>query len=780
MAWKAEVAFGRGASLFERLGICRLAFAVLLSAFLLPIAASQQLDFPDPTVQGETALSKSMTRLALQALKSYTEGDREQYLSDAVSLQAVSGAYSKAAQTLRELRSYRQSKHVLNAAWLDIQYEIYIRAKLAASSGNLTFDEAYKQTFRSVFTQLDDPTSARAMPLFNIVDDSWSAPSLESELNAQKGKSTISREAAVSLIHDYEAVKSYRETASLRFSLIAEDDARRYAIEKDIQVKVGDGGTVCALIVRPKAATERLPALLFFTIYRDENGDLNDARLSAAHAYASVVGYTRGKACSPDKPIPYENDGSDAASLIDWMTTQPWSDGRVGMYEGSYNGFTQWAAAKHMPRGLKAMLTGAPAAPGIDVPMEGNVYWNFIYPWPFYTTDGKSDDNKTYNDYKRWQKLDHDWYLSGRAYRDLDKIDGTPNPVFDKWLAHPAYDAYWQKMIPYQSDFTSVNIPVLITIGYYAGGPGAGVYYFRQHEKYNPGAEEYLLIGPYGHIEAQYGPVNLLGNTMNSLSGLKLDPVALLDFTDLRYEWFDYVFKGAPRPGLLQDRVNYEVTGANLWKHSSSLETIPTGRVKAYFSASKSRQAYALSINKDKREASIDLKVDFADRSDVDRKVPGGGVLDTELDTWNGLAFISEPFTKSTELSGLFSGHLDFVTNKKDFDFEIDLYELTPHGDYVQLSSYWSRASYIGDLRHRRLLTPNRHERVDFQGNRLMSRQLQQGSRVVAVVKVIKEPGRQINYGTGGDVSAETIHDAKTPLEIHWYNDSFLELPIGG
>jgi uncharacterized protein len=67
------------------------------------------------------------------------------------------------------------------------------------------------------------------------------------------------------------------------------------------------------------------------------------------------------------------------------------------MYEGSYNDFTQWAAAKYMPRGLKAMMTGAPAAPGIDVPMDGNVFWNFLYPWPIYTANGKGADEATYN-----------------------------------------------------------------------------------------------------------------------------------------------------------------------------------------------------------------------------------------------------------------------------------------------------------------------------------------------------------------------------------------------
>jgi putative CocE/NonD family hydrolase len=757
----------------------KLLFPVLLALVLTSRAGAQQVAFSESAAQDPATLSKSVVGLAGQVLAIYKDDDREKYLSNLAALQAVLGQYPEAAQSFVALRDFRRAAHDSNAAWRDLQFEIYVRAKAAAAARSLPFDEAYKQTFHAVFEQLDNSISAAAMPLFNVADESWADPALQSDVDALKGKSSIALDAAVALVSDYEAVQAYRASASLRSALIAEDDSRRYTIERDIQVKTGDGATLCALVARPRTSNGRLPALLLFTIYYDFADNLNDARLTAAHGYASVVGFTRGKACSPDKPVPYEHDGADAASLIDWITAQAWSDGRVGMYEGSYNGFTQWATAKYMPKGLKAMMTGAPAAPGIDVPMEGNVFWNFLYPWTFYTANGKDADDATYNDRKRWEKLDHEWYVSGRAYRDLDKIDGTPNPIFDRWLEHPSYDTYWQSMIPYQGEFALINVPVLITIGYYAGGPGAGVYYFSQHEKYNPKAEHYLVVGPYGHIEAQYGPFGLLGNDVRSLSGLKLDPVAVLNLTDLRYQWFDYVFKNAPRPDLLKDRVNYEVTGANVWKHANSLATMAGGTRRFYLNAMKSDHVYKLSGQKDAHDASIDLRVDLADRSDADRKVPGGGVLDTEVDTWDGIEFISDPLIKATELSGLFSGRLDFVTNKKDFDFEIDLYELTPHGDYIQLAPYWSRASYVRGRSHRRLLTAGKRQSIDFQSVRLMSRQLQQGSRVVAVLKVIKEPGRQINYGTGEGVSTETVQDANAPLEIHCYSGSYLDLPVG-
>src|ERR1700743_3866988 len=101
-----------------------------------------------------------------------------------------------------------------------------------------------------------------------------------------------------------------------------------------------------------------------------------------------------------------------------------------------------------------------------------------------------------------------------------------------------------------------------------------------------------------------------------------------------RSKWFDHVFKGAPRPDLLKDKVNYEVTGANAWKHTSSLDMMTAAKRRVHLSVAKHEHAYKLNDQKDAHDASIDLKVDLADQSDADRKVPGGGVLDTELDTW--------------------------------------------------------------------------------------------------------------------------------------------------
>jgi hypothetical protein len=525
-------------------------------------------------------------------------------------------------------------------------------------------------------------------------------------------------------------------------ALVAEDDARRYLIEKDVRI-----GPLCGLVVRPKNAPAKLATLLELTIYADRDVLMRfRARVAASRGYAAVVALVRGKGCSDGQPVPYATNPDDAVAAIEWITKQPWSDGRVGMFGGSYSGGSAWAATKRMPKALKTIAVGAPVGPGIDVPMENHIFWNFVYPWPFYTTDNKWLDNDIYNDRARWQRLDRNYYVSGRPYRELPAIDGKPNPIWESWIAHPDYDIFWQRMIPYREDFARIDIPILQTAGYYSGGPGAATYYFEQHYKYRPDARHYLVLGPWDHGEAQHGTMSLRGTHKKEIDGYPLDEAAKIDLEEIRYQWFDHILKGKPRPALLADKVNYEVTGANRWKHAPSLQAMAQSTLR-------------LKVGRDQT-----VTVDYKDRSDVDRTVPGGHYLDKAIDTYNGIVLETAPVAVPTEISGLFTGHLDFDTNKQSLDCQIDLYALSKAGEYFALAPWWSRV---------------RGHSVDFESLRLMSHLLQPGDRVVAVLRVIKELGRQIDYGSARDVSDQSIaQDAGEPLRVTWRASSYLDLPV--
>ena len=759
----------------------RLAFMlVLLSLLCAPGAQAQTFPLSRADVADSSALSRSMPRLAAEVLAVYRDSTRPRFLDNVARLRILTGEYREAAAALAAARARRATlpDHTPQDRAVNIQYEIFTHARATAVSNRRPFADAFADAFRATFARLDDRAAAWAArsllvgPRTVANDLRWATPDLTSRTH-------VSLQEALTLLRVYSAVESYRAFAGLPAALVAEDDARRYVIETGVSVKTPHGATVCAIIVRPRATQPRLPALLQFSIYADSIASMREALLAASNGYAGVTGFTRGKACSPDRTVPYLYDGVDAAALIEWIAAQPWSDGRVGMYGGSYSGFTAWAAAKHMPKALKAIMVGAPVAPAIDVPMEGNVVWSFVYPWPFYTTNNRWLDNETYSDNARWNRLYREWYRSGRAYRDLEQIDGTPNPWFREWLAHPTVDAYWRNTIPQGTEYAPITIPVLQTAGYFFGGPGAATYYFLQHNKHNPSARHYLVIGPWDHFQAQRGVVTALGDTATFFAGYVIDRVARVDLVaDLRYQWFDHVLRGGPLPGLLKDKFNYQVMGANEWGHAPSIAAAANGRLRFHLSPARARGRFTLSETPVANKATIEHVVDLADRTDIDA-ARGGGLVDSQIDTADAVVLVSEPLTDALEVNGLLSGHLELITNKKDFDFTVTLYELTADGQYFQLPPYTSRASHVASLSVRRPLTPGKRERLDFRSHlRPVSRRVGPGSRFVVVLAVVKNARQQINYGSGKAVSEESIADAGEKLTIRWLGGSYIDLPV--
>ncbi|MVM36618.1 CocE/NonD family hydrolase [Spirosoma sp. HMF3257] len=405
------------------------------------------------------------------------------------------------------------------------------------------------------------------------------------------------------------------------------------------------------------------------------------------------------------------------------------------------------------------------------LPMENNVFLNANYQWAFYVTNTKYVDNEVNNDNQRWRRMRNRWYETGAAYSKIDSIDGTPNPWLQRWLKHPAYDTYWQRMVPYGTDFSNITIPVLSITGYYDDGQISAMQYVTEHYSYKPNAEHYVIIGPYDHFGAQQGGTPILRT-------YSVDPVALIDTKEITFAWLDYILKGGRKPALLKDKINYEVMGANVWQHAPSIAKMSTTRLRLYLSDQKEGDNFRLSAQKPVVPSKLNQHVDLADRSTSNNDYYPDPIIKKSLDRSNGLFFISEPFDQEVSLNGMFSGELKAIINKKDMDIGVVLYELTPQGEYFELSYFLGRASYARDASRRHLLRPGVEETIPFSKTRLVSRQLSKGSRLLVVLNIDKNPFAQINYGTGKDVSLETIRDAGEPLTIQWLTDSFIDVPI--
>ncbi len=708
-----------------------------------------------------------MRDLATRLVPIYEEPDRDRYLANLSALQMVAGNYAAADVSRQSLRERRRRSNIHRPIGRDVIYDIYAYAKALETENRVSFADGFTRSFREVIGRLNDH-DAYAVTRWLQLSPALFKGALQKSLDQQRTNDIIDQANAVELIWKYLAFDAYRSFGPLAGSLSGEDDRRRYSIEDDVSVKTADGADISALVVRPKASGKPLPALLEFTIYDTPNYAME----CAAYGYVGVVAYTRGKHTNARRVIPYQHDGDDARAVINWIAKQPWSDGRVGMYGEGYSGFASWAAAKRPPPALKAIATSSSGAPGIDFPMSGGIFQNSAYRWSSFVTNTEAADEKGYNDDSLWRALDQKWYKSGRRYRDLGRLHGKPNPIFIRWLNHPSYDRYWQNMIPYRQQFAHINIPVLTTAGYYAGSEPGALYYFTQHYRFNPHADHTLVIGPYDDSAMQHGPSTML-------QSYEVDLAALVDLRELRYQWFDHVLKDGPAPALLKDRVNYEVMGANEWRHAASLEAMAKGSLKFYLDGTGDGDRHRLTQHKAAHPAVWRQTLKFTDRRDDAWTAPAD-FTSRNLATHNSVMFVSEPLSKSTEFSGLFSGRLDFTANKMDLDLNVTLYELLPSGDYIYLfnPSYEFRASYVRDRVHRHLLKAGEREQLAFKSERMTSRQLQPGSRLVMILGVNKRPDREINYGTGNDVSEDSIADGKIPLKIQWYGDSFIEIPI--
>jgi predicted acyl esterase len=312
----------------------------------------------------------------------------------------------------------------------------------------------------------------------------------------------------------------------------------------------------------------------------------------------------------------------------------------------------------------------------------------------------------------------------------------------------------------------------LTITGYYDDGQISALQYLKEHYKYNQRANHYLLIGPYDHFGSQSSrkaPV---------VKGYAIDPVAQNDTPEITFQWMDYIFRGGRKPALLKDKINYQVMGANEWKHAPSLEKMSNEILTLYLTDEKLGDRYKLSGVKPLNQGFLHQEVDLGDRKTSNNDYYPNLVVGKKPNLTNGFSFISEPFAEAVEISGTFSGVVKATINKKDMDIGVVLYEVLPNGELFHLSYFVGRASYAKDMSVRKLLTPGKLETIPFERTRMVSRRLGKGSRLLVTLSVNKSRFCQINYGTGKDVSDEDIGDAKTPLQIRWHNGSYVKIPI--
>jgi putative CocE/NonD family hydrolase len=743
----------------------KIVLLVLAIVFAPSFALAQDFDFRPPASATDPALPAAMKDLAQRILPVYQENDQDRYLSNLSALQMVAGDPVSAYASRQSLVQRRRNANTGRPAGRQLVYDIYARARAIETQVRTPFANAYSQAFRDALNRIDD-LDAFVLEGWLVTPLQPLQEGLQHALDQRRGKTSISLNEALDLIWAWFAYEAYRSFGTIVRPLVTAEDKRRYITDENVPVNVSKTRTMTVDVVRPRIAAGKLPAVLEFAL----DTEVRDTREAAAHGYISVLARVRSLRDKTEALAPFQTEGDDARAVIEWVAKQEWSNGRVGLLGTNYGGYVAWAAAKRVPPALKAIVTSDPMAPAIDVPMTGGIFVNPSYRWLYSVT--APPDDKLITDDARWRALDEDWYKNGRRYREFPTLPVRASTIFRGWLNHPSYDRFWQKMLPFREEFARINIPVLTITGYYSSGAAASLYYFTQHHQHNARADHALLIGPYDDASIERG-------ITSSVRGFQLDSAAVIELHDVWYEWFDHALKGAQRPALLSANVNYQLTGANEWRHTATLEAPEHKALRFYLiESSPNSDLNRLSEERAEKLAFLPQTFDLQDRSDIGWR-PIRELVQRTLKARDGELFVSEPLKQAVDIAGLLRGQLDFRVNKQDMDLVVSLYELRTNGEYVKLfdPAYAFRASYARDRVRRHLLHAGERQQLSFRSERMMARRLQAGSRLIMALGINKRADQQLNYGTGDDVSEESIEDAGVPVRIRWYNTSFVEIP---
>ena len=233
-------------------------------------------------------------------------------------------------------------------------------------------------------------------------------------------------------------------------------DSYEVTIERGVPVKMRDGVTLRADICRPKAEG-KFPVLLTRTPY-DKNGAVDFCLKAVPRGYVVVAQDVRGRYASEGDWYPFKYESQDGYDTVEWAAALPYSNGKVGMFGGSYVGATQYLAAIAKPPHLAGICPSDTASNYHDGwTYQGGAFeqW-FSESWTMGLAENTFNRRvESGGDAVGWTQT-----LPLSSYPVLETPSATRlAPYFTDWLAHPDYDDYWKKW-SIEDHYAQIQVPV--------------------------------------------------------------------------------------------------------------------------------------------------------------------------------------------------------------------------------------------------------------------------------------------------------------------------------
>jgi uncharacterized protein len=566
------------------------------------------------------------------------------------------------------------------------------------------------------------------------------------------------------------------------FAAQAKNDALYpVSIQTGVRAKMRDGVQLVADIYRPKAEG-KFPVLLQRTPY-SRTGEVKMASELASHGYIVVLQDTRGRYDSEGEFYPFRFESQDGYDTVEWAAALEGSNGRVGMFGGSYVGATQMLAAMAEPPHLIAIfpyLTASEYYDGWTYQNGALMQW-FASSWS--TSLAADTLRRKAGKLSRPKEWVERFPMEKYPVLNLPAVDSIA-PYYRDWLEHERSDDYW-KQWKVSDYYRRMKVK-----GLHAGGwhdlflkGSIKNYTGLRAEALSAEARggQRLLVGPWAHTTTS--PEGKIGDVI-------FGKHAVLSMTETALKWFDYSLKGVQNEYATGKPVRIFVMGENVWRAEGEFPLARTQYTKYYLHSASGANGLSgdglLNTTAPKEERPDTYRYDpgrpvptIGGRLCCGQEIPPGPFDQRRNETRRDvLVFSTDPLKKEVEVTGYITVELYASSSTRDTDFTAMLVDVAPDGYARFLTDGIVRARYRNTTDRPEEIIPGQVYKysIDLWAT---SNLFKQGHRIRIYITSSNFPRFNRNPNTGSSIlsSPQTVAAEQTIFHSSQY-PSALILPL--
>jgi putative CocE/NonD family hydrolase len=499
------------------------------------------------------------------------------------------------------------------------------------------------------------------------------------------------------------------------------------AVIRNVEAKMRDGVTLRADVYRPRSEG-RYPVLLVRTPY-DKQWISEFGHRGAARGYVVIAQDVRGRFESEGEWYAFRYESQDGYDTVEWAAALPYSNGKVGMFGGSYVGATQLLAAIARPPHLAGICPTVTASNYHDGwTYQGGAFeqW-FNESW----TTGLAENTMRRRAEQKADPLGGTKVLPLISYPVLEppSAEGLA-PYFKDWLAHPNFDEYW-KQLSIEDHYAQIQVPVFSMGAWYDIFLGGTL-------------KNYVRLKTEGGTEAarrgQRLAVSVGGHAGESSSGqvgaVEFGNKLPADGDEAMLRWYDWLLKGETNGVEREKPVKIFVMGKNEWREEDDWPLARAKNTRYYLHSAGAANGIAPSGPGQAGRGSLSTVAPAEEKPDQYVYDPsdaaptiGGPLCCGALPTGIGpedqrpaeargdvLVYTTPAFAKDTEVTGPVSLDLYVGSSAVDTDFTGMLVDVWPNGFAQNLTSGILRLRYRNSQEKPELANPGEtyHITVDL------------------------------------------------------------------